>query len=392
MLKYISADFIYPIISAPIPQGVLVVDTDGKIVSVLTAKEANVQGIKNIDFYKGLLVPGFVNTHCHLELSNLKGKIAKHTGLPSFVQAVIKLRSSDEHAINLAMLEADAEMFENGIVAVGDISNQSVSAGIKSGSPLYYHTFLELLGFNPDTAKLLVCQARELMGKFLPMETSIVPHAPYSVSPELFAELKAYGDAEQGLSSMHNQETTDENSFFIDKTGAFLDLFKFLGLNIDFYKPSGKSSLQTVLPQMSSRQKLLLVHNVFTSASDLEFALSVHKNLYWCLCPNANLYIENKLPDVPLLRDSGIKITLGTDSLASNDELSIFAEMQTLQLHFDVSVDDLLKWATYNGAEFLQIAEKYGSFEVGKIPGINLLDYKTIDGRLALGDHMRRLF
>jgi len=392
MLTYISADYVYPVVGAPIARGVLGVDEAGTIAAVLTAEEANTQGITAIIRYDGLLVPGFVNTHCHLELSNLKGEIPKYTGLPAFVQEVIKLRSSDEYAINLAMLRADVEMFDNGIVAVGDISNQAVSASIKAGSPLYYHTFLELLGFNPDTAKLSMERALEFLDKFLPLKASIVPHSSYSVSPELFAELKAYGDAVQGLSSMHNQETTDENSFFIDKTGAFLDLFKFLGLNIEFFKPSGKTSLQTVLPQLSARQKLLLVHNVFTSAEDIEFAGSVHHDLYWCLCPNANLYIENRLPDVVLLRDAGLKITLGTDSLASNDVLSIFAEMQTLQLHFDISVDELLKWATYNGAEFLEITERYGSLEQGKRPGINLLEYKDIDGELVLGDRMRRLF
>jgi len=392
MLTYISADYVYPVVAAPIARGVLAVDEAGMIAAVLTAEEAIARGITEVVRYEGLLVPGFVNTHCHLELSNLKGEIPRYTGLPAFVQQVIRLRSSDEYAINLAMLKADVEMFDNGIVAVGDISNQAVSAGIKAGSPLYYHTFLELLGFNPDTAKLSMERALEFLDKFLPLKASIVPHAPYSVSPELFAELKAYGDAVQGLSSMHNQETTDENSFFIDKTGAFLDLFKFLGLNIEFFKPSGKTSLQTVLPQLSARQKLLLVHNVFTSAEDIEFAGSVHSDLYWCLCPNANLYIENRLPDVVRLRDAGLKITLGTDSLASNDVLSIFAEMQTLQHHFDISVDDLLKWATYNGAEFLEITDRYGSLEAGKKPGINLLEYKDADGALVLGDRMRRLF
>lgn len=392
MLTYISADYVYPVVAAPIARGVLAVDEAGMIAAVLTAEEAIARGITEVVRYEGLLVPGFVNTHCHLELSNLKGEIPRYTGLPAFVQQVIRLRSSDEYAINLAMLKADVEMFDNGIVAVGDISNQAVSAGIKAGSPLYYHTFLELLGFNPDTAKLSMERALEFLDKFLPLKASIVPHAPYSVSPELFAELKAYGDAVQGLSSMHNQETTDENSFFIDKTGAFLDLFKFLGLNIEFFKPSGKTSLQTVLPQLSARQKLLLVHNVFTSAEDIEFAGSVHPDLYWCLCPNANLYIENRLPDVVRLRDAGLKITLGTDSLASNDVLSIFAEMQTLQHHFDISVDDLLKWATYNGAEFLEITDRYGSLEAGKKPGINLLEYKDADGALVLGDRMLRLF
>ena len=392
MLRYISADYVYPVVVPAIARGVLALEEDGTIAAVLTAAEARSQGLKDITFYKGLLVPGFVNTHCHLELSNLRGAIPKHTGLSKFVQEVIKLRSSDEQSIMMAMLSADKEMYDNGIVAVGDISNQAVSAQIKSGSPLYYHTFLELLGFNPDTAKLSMERGMELARLFSTLKTSIVPHAPYSVSRELFAELKAYGDAAGGVSSMHSQETTDENSLFENGTGAFLDLFNFLGLNIEFFKPSGKTSLQTVLPGMSVNQKLLLVHNVFTSKQDIEFACSVHPDIYWCLCPNANLYIEDTLPDVVMLRDAGLRITLGTDSLASNDKLSIFAEMQTLQHHFDISTEDLLKWATYNGAEYLGLAEKYGTLEMGKRPGINLLDYQIKEGDVLLGDGMKRLF
>ena len=392
MLSYISADHVYPVASAPLERGILAVEEDGTIAAVLTAAEAAFEGIENIKHYEGLLVPGFVNTHCHLELSNLRGKIPRNTGLPKFVEEVIKRRSSDEYAINLAMLSADIEMYENGIVAVGDIANQAVSAGIKVGSPLYYHTFLELLGFNPETAKLSMERGIEFLKKFDPLKASIVPHAPYSVSAELFAELKAYGDAEQGLSSMHNQESLDENSFFQNKSGAFLNLFKFLGLDIEFFRPSGETSLQTVLPKMSRRQKLLLVHNVFTSAQDIDFAASIHPNLYWCLCPNANLYIENRLPNVELLRDSGQKITLGTDSLASNEVLSIFAEMRTLQQYFDVSITDLLLWGTYNGAEYLGVTDRYGSFEKGKRPGINLLDYEEKGGKLILGQKMQRLF
>jgi len=171
-----------------------------------------------------------------------------------------------------------------------------------------------------------------------------------------------------------------------------LNLFKFLGLDIEFFRPSGETSLQTVLPKMSRRQKLLLVHNVFTSAQDIDFAASIHPNLYWCLCPNANLYIENRLPNVELLRDSGQKITLGTDSLASNEVLSIFAEMRTLQQYFDVSITDLLLWGTYNGAEYLGVTDRYGSFEKGKRPGVNLLDYEEKGGKLILGQKMQRLF
>ena len=117
----------------------------------------------------------------------------------------------------------------------------------------------------------------------------------------------------------------------------------------------------------------LLVHNTFSNKADIDFAKTQHQKLYWCLCPNANLYIENALPDVDLFKNEAVKITLGTDSLASNHQLSILAEMQTLQNHKNISFEESLTWATLNGAEFLGIDKQYGSLSVGKKPGINLI-------------------
>jgi len=392
MISYLSADYVYPV-SAPVLQnGVIGLDEHGKILKVLTAEEAAARKIRNIAQHQGLLVPGFVNTHCHLELSHLKGKIPQHTGLNRFVQEVMKLRGVDEYVINLAMLDADKEMLANGIVAVGDIANQAVSKTIKRASPQYYHTFLEVMGFNPATAKASIKRALEFKQNFGDFPISIVPHAPYSVSEVLFAELKQVAEAGGGLLSIHNQETADENLFFMEKTGAFLKLYEFLGLDIDFYAPSGKSSLQTILPHLASGLKTLLVHNTFTTKEDVQFAGAMHRNLYWCLCPNANLYIENKLPDVDMLRAEGLKITLGTDSLASNTLLSVFAEMQTLQEHFEIPVEELILWATWNGAEFLGVEDRCGSLEIGKSPGINLLDYTIKNGHIALGAGMKKLY
>lgn len=392
MVSYISASYVFPVAGPPIKNGVVGVEIDGTIIHVFTLEEAINEGVKDITQYEGLLVPGFVNTHCHLELSHLKGQIETRTGLLGFVQAIMKLRTSDEDAIELAMLRADREMFENGIVAVGDISNQVISRGTKLGSPIYYHTFLEVMGFNPLTAQESIRRAIEFKEKFNPLKVSIVPHAPYSVSSALFKELRVNGETNDELLSIHNQETEDENLFFERKEGDFLDLYRFLGLDIDFYKPSGKTSLQTYLPMLSDKLKTLLVHNTFTSSADVEFAEAYNPDLYWCLCPNANLYIENRLPDVEMLRNSGAKITLGTDSLASNNRLSIFAEMQTLQINFGIDFDELLKWATINGAEFLGVQERYGSFEVGKRPGINLIDFEEISGIIMLGSRVERLF
>ena len=371
MLKYFSADWVFPVSIAPIENGVVSVNETGEIQEVLTAAAAQQRQIK-VNKHKGAIVPGFINTHCHLELSHLFGEIPERTGLVEFVQTVIKSRSADADAIQSAMHSADQRLFNNGIVAVGDISNQIISKEIKQQSKIYYHTFVEALSFNPEKAAATMDYAIEIKRQFTPLPATVVPHAPYSVSPELFALINTSAEEDEAFISIHNQETTHENEFFETKSGNFLQLYQFLGLNLSFFKPSGKTALQTWLPYIK-KQKTLLVHNTVTSKADITFAKQHHGNLYWCLCPQANLYIENTLPDVELFISEDLKITLGTDSLASNHQLNILAEMKTLQSLKKVEFEKLLQWATINGAEFLGLEDIFGTIEVGKSPGLNLI-------------------
>ena len=390
MLNYISADCIYPVTSNPIPNGVIGVEYDGTISEILTAEKAAQKGINSITHYSGLLVPGFINTHCHLELSHLKGQIEKKTGLPAFVEQIIKTRKADNSEIISALVKADREMYEDGISSVADISNQLISREVKLESRIYYHTFVEAMGFNPSRAADIMKAAILLKNDFSPLSASVIPHAPYSVSAELFKEISDYGLATDNLGSIHNQETEEEDLFFKDKKGHFLKLYDFLGLDISFYQASGKSSLQTILPALSA-QKMLLVHNTYTLLEDVSFASTIHKNLYWCLCPNANLYIEGRLPDVKMLMNAGVTLTLGTDSLASNDRLSILDEMKILQQLQQLKFSDLLAWATINGARFLGIDQQFGSFEKLKKPGIILIEHVN-DEVLSDKTKIRRLY
>jgi cytosine/adenosine deaminase-related metal-dependent hydrolase len=391
MLTCLSASTIYPVSQPPIANGVLAVDEAGYVRGLYQPEQAISLNLPIKNHYAGALLPGFINTHCHLELSHLRGQIPQHTGLFEFVSRIMKNRAAQPSEIIKAMADADEEMYQNGIVAVGDISNQPISAATKLNSKIYYHTFVEAMGFNPAQAASIISSAQEILESFKPLKASIVPHAPYSVSDPLFAAISALAESQQeNLISMHNQETAAEDAFFESKTGAFLELYKMLGLNLDAFKPSGKSSLQTTLPKLP-KTKSLLVHNTQTTKADADFANSHHPDLYWCLCPNANLYIENTLPDVAMLSAANLKITLGTDSLASNHQLSILDEMQVLQKHKHIGFQDLLRWATLNGAKFLGIDDTFGTFEIGKQPGILLLE-QFDNEQLTGASRIKRLF
>ena len=362
----------------------MVTDEAGVVISIVDEKEAG----DDVEKLNGILCPGFINAHCHLELSHMKGHIPKHTGLVDFVLKVVTERHFAEHDILEAIEDAEDEMLQNGIVAVGDICNNTLTIPQKNKGRLAYHNFIEASGFIPAFAKDRLDKSLEIVEEYRTADdgrrktdnrqwSTIAPHAPYSVSPQMFAMINDLPN--NNLLTIHNQETAAENEFFEKGTGDFLRLYQQMSIDISFFKPTGKTSLQTWLPYFTKQQSIILVHNVTTSAADLEFIKPATNNekqeTFLCLCPNANLYISNTLPDVNMLMNHTDNIVLGTDSLASNNQLSILAEIKTLQQNFkEIELATLLKWATSNGAKALQMDDKLGSFEKGKQPGVILID------------------
>ena len=118
---------------------------------------------------------------------------------------------------------------------------------------------------------------------------------------------------------------------------------------------------------------MIFVHNTFSTKEDVELVNQHFENAYWCLCPLSNLNLENQLPDLDIFKKLS-RVTLGTDSLASTDSLSVLEEMKVInQYDPDINFGELLEWATINGARALKIDDKFGSLEIDKTPGINLI-------------------
>jgi len=373
-MKSFKADYVYPVCADPIKNGIVTVDDVGKITAVIDPAMLTEPYDTPVEQVSGIICPGFVNTHCHLELSHLKEKVRQRAGLVNFIIDVQTLRGADNTLVLDAIEEADTEMYENGIVAVGDISNTTLSIDKKKQSKLYYHSFVETFGFLPGRAQEVFDNALALMNEFKPLPCSITPHAPYSVSKELFKLLQKYSDTGHNLISIHNQECEDENKFYRYKLGSFNDLYAHFGLDIAHFKPQARNSIQSILPLLTNKQPILLVHNTCTNLKDIYFIKRFDRKINFCFCPNANLYIEGRLPKIELFIGQGYNITLGTDSLASNDKLCILSEMRTIQEKFpSISTRQLIEWGTLNGAKFLGIDESKGSLEVGKTPGLNLI-------------------
>ncbi|MES2777055.1 MAG: amidohydrolase family protein [Bacteroidota bacterium] len=369
---------------------VLVTDENGTVKEIITKVDAG----EDVREFEGILSPGFINAHCHLELSHLKGFIPEHTGLVDFVFTVITQRHFPDSEIAAAITSAENEMLANGIVAVGDICNNDSTLFQKQQGRMAYHNFIEVSGWLPEVAGARFERSKGFYDAFSLLQIancplSMAPHAPYSVSNDLWDMIMPYFAGK--TTTIHNQETVFEDELFKRGTGDFLRMYQKMGLDHRFFKPTGKTSLQSYLPKVNVAKEVLLVHNTFTTEEDILFTSQQPINVNWCLCVNANQYIENAMPPIAMLRKHGCEIVLGTDSLASNHSLSILDEMKTISKHFpEVSLTEMLQWATLNGAQALGMDNQFGSFERGKRPGVLLIE-ETNTNRLQPGAAVRRL-
>jgi aminodeoxyfutalosine deaminase len=371
-MRKISADYVFTGEGSLLPGAVLVLDGTGAVLEVIAAEE----NPEEVERYSGILCPGFINAHCHLELSHLKGKIPAGLGLDGFIRQIEETRRAGEEEVLAAIEAAEQEMLSNGIVAVGDISNTSTSFACKARGKLFYHTFIELLGFHPSRAGKAMEQGELLHRRYMEVtgskEVSLVPHAPYSASEELLSSIKSFTHRRGGITTIHNQESAEENEFFLHKRGKIASRIEAFGFDISFWQPTGLSSLKSTLAQLPLDNNLQLVHNTYTSREDFEWASSCTNALWWCFCPRANLYIEGRLPDISMFEQANA--TIGTDSLASNHSLCILEELKTIAAAVPaLPTSTLLRWATSGGAGFLGISDRYGRFRKHTSPGVNLI-------------------
>ena len=391
-MRKISADKVYTASFPSIQDGVVIIDDSGKILSL---GHRNDFETAELEIYQGILCPGFINAHCHLELSYMKGKIQEWKGLVQFIMDVIDYRNELTQQpkevfleiIDDAIKKAEQEMLANGIVGVGDISNDDYTFPFKARSDIQYHTFVECYGFYSDKAEDYFQNSINVFRKAREhnLSASIIPHAPYSVPPELFRKIFSFRENHPPIFSMHNQEVAAENELFLNGTGDFQKFFQHFHLPPSLFHPTGKRSLESVINYFPADKRLLLVHNTQTNRSDFEKlqTSNLKPQTFFCTCPNANLYIENQLPDYSLWKEFSDRICIGTDSLSSNNQLSVLEEMKTIQQHFPtITTEELIQWSTINGAKFFGWENELGSLETGKHPGLNLIT--GIDASLSL--------
>lgn len=390
-MKKFSAQYIITNNGPALKRGIVSVDDDGRIISVENTK-GNLREAHSIEFYNGIIVPGFVNCHCHLELSHMKGLIKSGKGLPDFISQVRSGRGMMAEKTSSSAASADNTMFRNGISLCADICNTDSTFELKKKSRIRYINFVEIFGIDPSRAGKRIEEAIAVAASAakLQLKYSIVPHSVYSVSRKLFQLILAE-TKDNDITSVHFMESAGEKELLEKSEGVLMESYirsGLLGGEHDFVS----SHEDAVLNRITPSGNMILVHNTYVTRSIIR-KISERKDLYWCLCPNSNLYIEKKLPPVDLLLEERCEPVIGTDSLASNKSLDIIEELKTLQAAYpELGLEDLVRWATLNGAKALCSDDEFGTIEPGKKPGLLLIEDADIAAmKLTNETSVRRL-
>lgn len=394
-MKRIAADYVFTLDGrGPVRNGFVEYDDNGTVTAVGECADPR----KEENFVKGAVTPGFVNTHCHLELSYLWKMFRKGTGMAGFIDQINEMRDNKSMDEKLADIRHWFDlMWSRGVSAMADISNCADTFALKKESPMYTRTFLEVFGTEPqDCASVMenVLKLKEV-ADFYGLDAAPTPHACYTMSPELVTAVCAEG-LKSGFLSFHSEETQEEEDMLKYGRGAMWDNRKAAGMSVP--PVAGKSSLLYFIDRLKKAhpapfdEHILLVHEVCLDQEGIDAVKETMNHPFIAICPLSNIFIHNALPPVRLMRRNGLAITVGTDSLSSNDDLDIVAELRCLQDAFpEVGLEEKLVWACRNGAEFLSKADEYGSIEVGKRPGLVLIDNLDADCRLTPDSTSKRL-
>lgn len=352
----------------------LVLDEDGRVLDLVPEEHAG-----DCKILSGSISPGFINAHCHLELSHLHGRFPRATGMLGFLDRVNKQRQSSSEEIEEGIEIGMQQMLESGIVGLGDICNSAdaLQAKLKAekNGAFRSHSFIELFGLSEDRTEQMLQHGEKLyeQHRAAGLASSINPHAPYSALPELFQQIRKIQTRRSEPLSIHMHESIEEIRHFSDASGGFVEFFSQMGIARTNLQVQKGRPLNYVLEHLEFPGKLLLVHNVYLSESDLNRIEESPFEVGFCLCPRANWFIQEKVPPASKFQASH-QVMLGTDSLASNDDLSILQEIIFLKQHFgELENAELIRWACSNAARFFKWDDSLGLIEAGKAPGILLI-------------------
>ena len=349
----------YALINGALERGIVVeVDDHGTITNI--TRHDTIDNLASVEFYPGILIPGMVNAHSHLELAYLRGAIAEGTGFAGFAREIGRVRGNytNEERLHAASV-ADSEMWHEGVEAVVDIANDALVMPIKERSKIEYHTLFEAFGLMTKSADTQYAMASQYAN------AGVTPHSTYSLQNGIFRDIAAKGTEPL---SVHFLESEDETALY-NNSGSLWNWYERMGWSCDFLHFG--SPTKRIIDSVPSHRSTLLIHGCKATNEDVVLLNNHFKRpVTWVLCPESNRFISGIKPPVKMLSDMGATIAIGTDSLASTRHISMVKNIQLLE---DIPLTDTLTYATLNGAKALGIADRKGSIEVGKQPGLAVI-------------------
>ena len=361
------AEWVLPIAGGPIRGGWVALE-EGRIAAVSSTPTSGA-----IDLGNAVVLPALVNAHTHLELSYLRGVVPPSARFPDWIAAIMAARrryaNPQDPVIVAAALAGIEEARASGTGLVGDITNTLVTVPLLRQASMAARVFYELLGFSVEDPAARVRQARQAIdahGRSEDLRCSLAPHAPYSVSPGLFASIRQDLDAHPGdISTVHVGESPEEIEFLARGTGPWRDLLTTLGVWTDAWAAPGVSPVQYLAGLGFLDSCVLAVHGVQFEGDDLARLRGLGTTVV--SCPRSNRYVGVGDPPLEAFYAMGVKVAFGTDSLASVADLNLFAELaHARRLAPRVPARTLLESATRCGAAALGFGQELGTIEVGK--------------------------
>jgi cytosine/adenosine deaminase-related metal-dependent hydrolase len=383
MLRALKARYVFPVAAPPIEDGAVIIDGE-RIFAVGPAGVVLTPTLEVENLGNAAIVPGFVNAHTHLEFSDLAAPLGEPgMAFPQWIRAVVARRQATapelgEQRKSEAVAGGLRESLSAGTTLLGEIATPPLHWDHYRDSPLGGVAFLESLGFSDERVAAALTRSIELIGghrRISAWQRGLSPHAPYSTHWQIVA---AAGGP--WLSAMHLAESREELQLLQSHSGPFRELLDDLGIWRNDALPSGPG-VMWYLQQLARSPHALVVHGNYLGDEEIQYIAQHNESMSVVYCPRTHAYFKHDAYPLAKLLGAGVNVALGTDSRASNPDLSLLAEMRHVARHHDVPLDEVLQMGTLRGARALGFEHQVGSLSPRKRADLAVVALPDRDAR-----------
>jgi len=371
----LQARWVLPIETPPIAGGVVTIEGE-RIVAV--GKRAE-DGVPVQDLGDVVLLPGLVNAHTHLEFSHLTEPIGQSgMPLPEWIQLVIAHRKQ-QSGLPSGWDVGLRESLRAGVTSIGEIATSPLSVDTPSVLPELI-AFQEVIGFSAARVDSVFTELQQrLHSNPATCQLGISPHAPYTVHPELLAKLVGLASERKLPVAMHLAESPEELQLLNDNSGPFRELLEERSMWDARVFANGVQPLD-YLQVLASAPRTLVIHGNYLSQREIDFVADHRDRMAIVYCPRTHAYFGHTDYPLQVMLDAGVRVAIGTDSRASNPDLSLLDELRYLARTYEgISLETLLTLGTIDGAKALGLAESVGSLVAGKLANLTVIACDRFD-------------